>query len=681
MSDREELERLRKLKRMRELEAKAGSQTQAPNPFMRRAERLSQSFGQPMPQAGQGLPMRGSPAEREAAGKARAQTVGGSLDQRIILAGQGSTFGFGDEVSSAGAAIGAGVAAPFRGQNPIDAGRQAFTENQAYQAEAMRMAREARPVESFGYEMLGGIGTGGGAASAASKAPGAVGTLARSVTEFAPAKNAVGRVAQGSQGGALAGGVYGAGQGNTLEERSQGAMQGLVAGGLVGGAIPGVANALAGPARVAGGQIANAMDAMGLTKEAGRRSAKKFADRRMNAFLESSGMTREDFARKATEFGDKPVTTAEVLGRDAIGAAVALSRKSGGAADFGRAAFQERVTGLPARIDKDFRQVAGIRASAVTGDVKALAAEMRQAAGPAYEKAFAKPFQPTERLVELTSKSPDMQKAMASARAKMQTEDALNPAMPFAGMPSQARVQYWDLVGEALGDEIDRALNTGATRNARRLTDLKKTLQAEIDEAVPEYAEARGLGGDPIRLQEAMDEGVKSTQRKASARDIAETMSKMGSVDTEAFRGGFTRSFVDAIDAGRLSPNEIWAKATQDKFETVFGQKRGLELIRRLRIEADLRQRGVRFNPDLGSVTSQATMGEQVAEGAVGSALDLMTGNFAQAARRAANALFRLGLTEKQADELARRLYSKPNAFLEETMPTARPDISRIGGY
>jgi hypothetical protein len=113
----------------------------------------------------------------------------------------------------------------------------------------------------------------------------------------------------------------------------------------------------------------------------------------------------------------------------------------------------------------------------------------------------------------------------------------------------------------------------------------------------------------------------------------------------------------------------------------VFGQKRGLELIRRLRIEADLRQRGVRFNPDLGSVTSQATMGEQVAEGAVGSALDLMTGNFAQAARRAANALFRLGLTEKQADELARRLYSKPNAFLEETMPTARPDISRIGGY
>jgi hypothetical protein len=89
MSDREELERLRKLKRMRELEAKAGGQTQAPNPFMRRAERLaahmrraerlSQSFGQPMPQAGQGLPMRGSPAEREAAGKARAQAVGDSL--------------------------------------------------------------------------------------------------------------------------------------------------------------------------------------------------------------------------------------------------------------------------------------------------------------------------------------------------------------------------------------------------------------------------------------------------------------------------------------------------------------------------------------------------------------------------------------------------------------------------
>ena len=230
MSDREELERLRKLKRMRELEAKAGGQTQAPNPFMRRAKRLSQSFGQPMPQAGQGLPMRGSPAEREAAGKARAQTVGGSLDQRIMLAGQGATFGFGDEVSSAGAAIGAGVAAPFRGQNPIDAGRQAFTENQAYQAEAMRMAREARPVESFGYEMLGGIGTGGGAASAASKAPGAVGTLARSVTEFAPAKNAVGRVAQGSQGGALAGGVYGAGQGNTLEERSQGGHAGACRG-------------------------------------------------------------------------------------------------------------------------------------------------------------------------------------------------------------------------------------------------------------------------------------------------------------------------------------------------------------------------------------------------------------------------------------------------------------------
>jgi hypothetical protein len=545
----------------------------------------------------------------------------------------------------------------------------------------MRLAREARPVESFGYEMLGGVVPVSGAANVASKAPGAIGTLGRAVTESAPAKSAMGRVVQGSQGGAVAGGVYGAGQGGTLEERSQGAAQGLVAGGLVGGAIPGAINALAGPARVLRGKAANAMDAMGLTKDAGERSAQRFADRRMNAFFESSGMTREEFARKASEYGDKPVTTAEVLGQGAVNAAVALPRKGGVAGDLGKAAYQERMTGLPARIDRDFREVAGIRASAVTGDVKGLAAEMRQAARPAYETAFAQPFQPTERMIELSSQSPDMQRAMASARAKMKTEDALNPSMPFAGMPGPSRVQYWDLVGEALGDQIDKAINTGATRNAYRLTNLKTTLQAEIDNAVPEYAQARELGGDPIRLEKAMVEGVRAGQRKTSARDIREALSGMSKADVEAFRGGFTRSFVDGIDAQRLSPNEIFAKATQDKFEAVFGQKRGLELIRRIRIEADLRQRGVRFNPDLGSVTSQAAMGEEVAEGAVGGALDLMTGNKVELLRRGANVLFRRGMTEQQSNELARRLYASPNAFLEATTPPPRAPVPRIGGY
>jgi hypothetical protein len=149
---------------------------------------------------------------------------------------QGLTFGFADEML-------AGVEAPFRaGYNMIANGVEGFDLGRGFQ-EGLDSARgniegntALNPGAALAGDVTGAVVTGGTAAKAGlSLLSGAKATIPSLAT-------------RGAAEGAIYGGLRGAGDGDSLESRGQGAKDGALWGGVTGGILGGGAGALAGRA-------------------------------------------------------------------------------------------------------------------------------------------------------------------------------------------------------------------------------------------------------------------------------------------------------------------------------------------------------------------------------------------------------------------------------------------------
>jgi hypothetical protein len=137
-------------------------------------------------------------------------------------------------------------------------------------------------------------------------------------------------------------------------------------------------------------------------------------------------------------------------------------------------------------------------------------------------------------------------------------------------------LSYWDMVKKRLDDYIKKVdpnnkLNTSNADTIKygAVVDAKKNLLKLLDEAVPEYADARGANIDKLGVKNAPEAGEKLFGLRKT-RDFEESMEVFDSLkpdQQELFRRGFLRSVYDQISNNKSLGGIV------DKLTSPSGQK------------------------------------------------------------------------------------------------------------
>ena len=235
-----------------------------------------------------------------------------------------------------------------------------------------------------------------------------------------------------TQGGLL-GGLYGAGEGEGVKQRLKNAEQGAIGGAALGGAVHTVAPLVSGMVSAAGdaasgikallqkpfttgGEGAADAAATPAQLEQARAAAAQLAAR--------AGLTTpEALTAKATaQFGDKPVTAAEVLGRPAQTQLGALGRRGGATPQNLEDLLGARARGAGERIKEDFGTELGISPDEAGGNIDAITEAAQQRANPLYATALAGSQGVTNPTLEQILTRPVVQKAMREVEADFRNQ-------------------------------------------------------------------------------------------------------------------------------------------------------------------------------------------------------------------------------------------------------------------
>jgi hypothetical protein len=304
---------------------------------------------------------------------------------RSVL-GQGTLFGFGDEIAAGLRSIGS----------------ETYDDALKDERAKVEQFRQENPKTAMVGELLGGIATPG------------IGLVAGAIK---PAATLAGRAAQGAKLGAGFGGAYGfasgeGGDGDLIDQfvnRGDSAVKGALAGGVLGGAIP-VAGA------VVGGGIQRARDAISPTIARATQGIEGAADEVIANRLRRADLTADDVAtdlatgQQATQFKGSQATLPEMIvdtspamqklggsvyrsGNEAnrIAAESLGNRQGGDPAQglFGKAKRGDDPTNQYERIIDTFKRAFSVKSKEFGKQKLAIENEQAVLGNSSYQKAFA----------------------------------------------------------------------------------------------------------------------------------------------------------------------------------------------------------------------------------------------------------------------------------------------------
>lgn len=594
-------------------------------------------------------------------------------------------------------------------------GGETYPEAVESQKDKLRATREDYPVTSTVGDVAGFLAPGTavakgvnlltqGAVQAAQRASPILGFLAKS--------------AQAGLTGAGAGGLYGGtvgaenaalGQSEdgvvvstappgapSLETRLETAASYAPFGAAFGAAAPTVGAALRTAGRWVSGKIAELGELTKLAPGAVERFNQRVGVEAARRDLERAGiLTVEDFLKRAAKYGDKPVVTGE-LGQSTLNSLVSLVRGKGTTADKAMAVLEDRVSGLPGRMLKDIADETGMKPEEVFGSLENMVKASLARAAPAYEAAEAAPFAETANLERIVRDSPALRSLMPTAVNRVQ-----NQAVERIGQAEQMPpLKVYDELKQLLDEQINARIAKG--EGIADLEGLRKVLVAELDEISAEgadylarltnepfnitapgaspYARAREAGGDAPKIRAGLKSGERALSGAKLADDVAREVAAIRGGELTAYQAGVIRNLVREVENGRLTPRRIKTMAFRTKLNEVFGEPAAQGLIRKFGIESELQVKGARWNPNVGSVTSQAQMGgpSKLGDEIVRGAANVMTGNKVGLVTQVVNALRRQGYSEPQLNAIGDILLSAPEEAAKRLFPGQTPKPGSI---
>ncbi len=462
---------------------------------------------------------------------------------------------FADEIGAGMTAVPRAASDWMRGEG-FDVGR-AYDRTLETERELRRRRHERSPVASTAAEVVSGLGTGAAAAK---------GGLTFLNGAQATGKSLMGRgMAEGSAWGAL----YGAGEGEGLWDRLKGLGVGTTFGGLLG---------------FGGGAIA----ARGLPKQAPNVGA----DNALAKAIARQGITTDQAKAQLSQMGDAgmPLDLGPAFREQAEG----LASIPGRAQVIVRNALDNRAAGAGQRITQAADKALGqpVNTIAMADDI---IAKRSAAAAPWYEAAYLKPVPFTRELEDLL-KRPSMTRALGSAQ-RLAADEGIPSQQWFANVAEDGTVairnvpdvRQLDLTKRALDDMISAAKRNDLNNEARILVGIKEKLLGIVDEAVPEYAQARNVFAGPSATLDAMETGKGIFKNTLTPNELRKLMADMGEGELEAFQQGARAAVADIMGTARNDANAALATFergySQEKLAMLVGKDKADQMLNSLGFE------------------------------------------------------------------------------------------------
>lgn len=506
---------------------------------------------------------------------------------------QGATFGLADELASG---ISAGLVAPFDKNRSFG---EIYADSMADFKREREGFKKENPALATTAEIGGALATGG------------LG-MTKALPKVAPAGSSMARKGAGLFGiGAAEGGLYGAA---TAEDRIEGGLQGAA----MGGPLALVASPLLG---LLGGATKN------IGKWAYQKitdTPKKEVERALRAAADAEGLDPNEIVKLLDDLG--PEATLMDLGDNFRMLTRTQTSKVGPAKTKVNQFIDQRQKGQQGRLLETIEDTSGLSAKDFKGSVNALSQRMQEEAGPLYQAAYATPFEVTPKIKAIISKGSGK---AAYNRALKSFQDETGSGY------SGGNVEILDYVKRELDDMAGAAARAGKKNKARQITNLKNDLVAEIDAAVPEYAQARQIWETGSSAKESAELG--QNLFKTHPDDLAEEIANMTDAEQRLFRMGGMRAVEDKL--GNLGVSRDAAKNLSDK--PVMKRRLGLlfddpePVLKQIEAEAAFTQTKNKVRG--GSITQEALqsaddfdslvtpdLGASIARGdTVGAAIDL----------------------------------------------------------
>lgn len=489
------------------------------------------------------------------------------------------------------------------------------------QAQAMETAR---PGESLGLQVAGGVTGGVGIGTASAPLGGAA--LIEKIKAMPRGLRYLSYIGAGGTLGGVEGGVYGAGEGTTTPERIKKAQQGAVigtgVGALTGGGVPAIGEALsAGYGNLRNVFMSRDSNAIAQTLGVSKEAATVIKNVIQQGDTDLADMLRAiDRAGEQGMIADADIATQTLL--DAVAAA------EGSAASIVRREVDERSRQagrqLGATMDEQIEVVP--RVDGVTADARDLATQISQASAPArgrlYSVAFQQPIDYTkpagQRIMAILNKIDSGELMEAINRSNKDLGFADDPVLQrmfeegklrqiLATIDPDGKIKFTDEPTIAQLDQLKRQIGEQAygagstvegkvTQEARRARKIYKELSGALKDAVPVYGQAVELGGHKIAEEAALDVGMNALKKSMTPREVIRSLAELDASQMRYARIGLRQVIQDTIDntkATITSPDvdinqvrevlrDLSSDASKSKVTAILGQAKANTLFKEL---------------------------------------------------------------------------------------------------
>jgi hypothetical protein len=568
-----------------------------------------------------------------------------NVDDTVRNLARGTPVGsFMDEIAARGNAL-------FGGE-PYESGVE-------YQRATDR-AIDAESSKVGALPIIGDVTTGGltkltGAIASAPVAP---------IARFFGNGSLLARTGNAALSGAGYGAAYGAGEGDTGQERAGNALMGAGVG-LAGGAvIPAVASG----ARNVTNALANW--ARPLPQSVGVFSPG--AVNRLSRAVGADDLTAANYVRQTNALG--PEGMLADMGPNLTDQASAIATQPGRGSRIVRDALVDRRRGSAARTEADVDATLGPARNLVQLEENVVGQARAQAA-PHYEQFYQTIVPQTPELQAVMQRVPQRVINAAEELAAVDRNYA-----QYAAQTGEPNGIVYDLVKRAADDLATAARNKGEMNNARLFGELARDLRNAVDGALspgqPQaspWAVARAIAGDGMQFREGLEEGGRAFSRGTHPDQMAADLGGMPHVQRMGYQEGARGQIRDIMGNAATTQGENAAAAARKTLGSEYARDKvgmitnnAARLIRRLDAEATFQ----RTSNDV--LSNSRTAGRLAAQKEFPNAADTsaatevgrksVSGVAMEAAYRLANALVGGALNARRAaiaEDAARMLVSQ----------------------
>lgn len=504
---------------------------------------------------------------------------------------QGMSMGFGDEIAGLGRAAGRGLrnatdaiglTTPTGSPESKQTMAQAYNRGVANERSDMEAARRQSPWLTGAAELAGAVAT--------YPARGAQALIDAAIT--GTSKGA--QIARNFLGGALPGGIYGAGEGEGVGGTLKGAGAGTVLGGGVGAGIPLLAQG-------AGVVWQRAADALGMT------NAQDAATKQILRAFERDGVSSGEATQRLAgwvQAGAKPEMFAELGGENLKALAATVARVPSVAKNQAQQVVTQRMEGQHGRVMEDV--TSALRPAEYFGTEDAVIKSLRSPeVKRLYDKAYAEGASISDPRIDAVLATPAGKRAEAIGKRLME-----NDRVPF---PEEGRsTQMLDYTKRALDDMIGQNVRAGARNNVRILQGLKDDLVAAVDEANPAFGAARARYKGDAEILTALREGRDFMTLDTPA--LAAKLKGLSDTERQAYVTGAGQKLKDMINSAGdnrdVTARIFGNQDIRDKLRVMVGDEARFDaLTRNIEREKEMAAVNRMVSPRAGSQTAPLQAG------------------------------------------------------------------------